>query len=114
MLVVTFQAQALEQAYVCETGLKWPLLVDSERSLYHAYDMYRGHWWNIFGPASWAIYAKLLLQGRKLRAPTGDTQQLGGDVLIDPQGIVRLHHVGNGPADRPAVATLLDIVRKEN
>jgi len=28
-------------------------------------------------------------------------------VLIDPDGIVRLHHVGEGPADRPAVSDLL-------
>ena len=37
----------------------------------------------------------------------GDIFQRGGDVLIDPTGIVALHHVGNGPADRPPVETIL-------
>ena len=40
----------------------------------------------------------------------GDVRQLGGDVLIDPQGVIRLHHVGRGPADRPAVARLLNVI----
>jgi hypothetical protein len=57
------------------------------------------------------VYLKLLLSGRKLRAPSGDPRQLGGDVLVDPTGTVRLHHVGRGPADRPSVDTLLDAVR---
>jgi hypothetical protein len=54
---------------------------------------------------------KLLLRGRKVRRPSGDVYQLGGDVLIDPSGIVRLHHVGSGPADRPTVHSLLQAVR---
>jgi hypothetical protein len=32
----------------------------------------------------------------------------GGDVLIDPTGIVSLHHVGAGPADRPAIETIMN------
>jgi len=50
---------------------------------------------------------KEMLKGQKLRKPTGDIFQRGGDVLIDPTGIVRLHHVGKGPADRPTVETIL-------
>ena len=36
--------------------------------------------------------------------------QRGGDVLIDPDGIVRMHRVGKGPADRPGVERFLQIV----
>ena len=39
-----------------------------------------------------------------------DIMQRGGDVLIDPNGIVRMHHVGKGPADRPGVEMILKIV----
>ena len=87
-----------------EPGLRWPLLVDESRELYAAYDMHRGRWRDILGPSSWWVYARLLLRGRRL-------QQLGGDILIDPKCIVRLHHVGSGPADRPAVSSMLDTVR---
>ena len=103
----------MAEAYVRETELTWPLLVDNALSLYTAYGMERGGWWDIWGPASWGAYAKLLARGQKLKAPAGDVHQLGGDVLIDPQGIVRLHHIGNGPADRPAVERLLEVVRQQ-
>ena len=99
-------------AYVRETELRWPLLVDDERTLYSAYGMERGSMWNIFGPASCWAYLKLMLRGRRLRLPGSDVHQLGGDVLIDPQGIVRLHHIGSGPADRPTLSALLERIQK--
>lgn len=107
MLAVTFEDQERAEAYVRETRLPWPLLVDPSRSLYAAYGMHRGRWRDILGPAALGSYAKLMLQGRRPHRPTGDLQQLGGDVLIDPDGIVRLHHIGAGPADRPSVSSLL-------
>ena len=112
VVVVTFEAGSVAQAYVSENNLPWPLLVDESRALYAAYGMERGNWWNIYGPGPWLVYAKLLLKGRRLRRLRGNFDQLGGDVLIDPEGIVCLHHVGSGPADRPSVKTLLDLVRK--
>jgi len=42
-----------------------------------------------------------------LRKSEGDISQRGGDVLIDPDGIVSLHHIGVGPSDRPAVESIL-------
>ncbi len=36
--------------------------------------------------------------------------QQGGDVLVDPQGIVRFHHIGTGPADRPPVQRILNVI----
>jgi alkyl hydroperoxide reductase subunit AhpC len=110
--VVTFEFGPLAAAYVAETQLEWPLLVDSERTLYKAYGMEHGTWWNLYGPASIRVYLKLMARGRRLRRPGSDTQQLGGDVLIDPQGVVRLHHIGAGPADRPTITALLEPVKK--
>jgi len=101
----------MAMAYVRDTDLAWPMLVDESRSLYAAYGMDRGGWWDIFGPPSWWAYARLLFRGRRLQRPGSDVRQLGGDVLIDPQGKVRVHHVGSGPADRPSVTSLLEIVR---
>lgn len=105
--VVTFQGGPLVEAYVRETGCPWPILIDESRELYTAYGMERGRWWEIWGLGSWWAYLKLLLRGRRLHKPAGDVRQLGGDVLIDPEGTVRLHHVGRGPADRPPVESIL-------
>jgi hypothetical protein len=56
---------------------------------------------------TWRVYLQELLKGQLPKQARGDIFQRGGDVLIDPAGIVRLHHVGAGPADRPAVETIL-------
>jgi hypothetical protein len=107
ILVVTFEARERAEAYVHETALRWPLLIDRPRALYAAYGMGRGPRSAIWGPATWLAYARLVARGRRMKPSTGDVRQLGGDVLVDPMGRVALHHVGRGPADRPAVEALL-------
>ena len=111
IVVITFQAGDFARAYVEETGLRWPLLVDERRQLYHAYGMRKARLWDLVGPAVWWTYFLELLRGQLPHWPQADTQQQGGDVLIDPAGIVRFHHVGAGPADRPSVEELLRVRR---
>ena len=111
VVVVTFESPAIAENYARETAFPWPILLDGSRELYRAYSMGRGSRWAVFGPSSWWGYLKLLLRGRKLRLPTDDVHQLGGDVLIDPGGTVRLHHASRIPIDRPSVESLLEAVR---
>jgi hypothetical protein len=112
VLVVTFETGPSARAYVEDTQLPWPLLMDGSRTLYRAYGMGRGRWWNVWGPATWRAYARLALHGRWARRSSGDVHQLGGDVLIDPAGAVRVHHVGSGPADRPSIESLLRVLHE--
>lgn len=111
VVVVTFEAGFLARNYAEETKLKWPLLVDENRELYKAYGMLSASFWDIWGPRTWWAYLKEILHGRLPKKSTGDISQRGGDVLIDPHGIVRLHHVGQGPSDRPSPETILQIIR---
>lgn len=104
---VTFESLWRAQLYVSETNLPWPLLVDADRSLFSAYGMERGSAGEVMGLAAWLAYLPLLMRGRRLKRPTGDIYQLGGDVIIGPDGIVRFHHVGHGPADRPPIDQLI-------
>jgi len=108
--VVTFAHDFLARAYVEDTGLTWPLLVDTDRQVYNSYGMLTASFWDIWGPSTWLVYGRELLKGRKLKKSEDDIYQRGGDVLIDPQGIVRLHHVGAGPADRPEAGRIFDII----
>ena len=112
IVAVTFEARERAEEYVRETGLRWPLLIDRRRVLYSAYGMGRGPWSAIWGPTTWWAYVQLLGRGHRLKRPTGDIRQLGGDVLVDPMGRVALYHVGKGPADRPAVAALFERVSR--
>jgi hypothetical protein len=72
--------------------------------------MLSASFWDIWGPKTWWAYLKEFIKGEKLRKSEGDVFQRGGDVLIDPNGIVVLHHIGVGPADRPAVESILEMV----
>jgi len=112
--VVTFETGYLAQQYVQETGIYWPLLIDKKRELYHSYGMLKATFWDIWGPKTWWAYVKELLSGHVPKNSTGDVSQRGGDVLIDPCGKIRFHHVGNGPADRPSIETILEHVRLDD
>ena len=108
IVVVTFEHGFLARSYVEDTSLSWPLLVDATRETYRAYGMLSASFWDIWGPRTWWAYLKEILKGKKMEKSGGDISQRGGDVLIDPSGIVALHHVGAGPADRPPVASILE------
>ncbi len=105
--VVTFENDFFARSYAEETSLPWPILVDETRATYRGYGMLSASRWNVWGPGTWWAYLKAMLRGETLRKSEGDVYQRGGDVLIAPDGIVALHYVGNGPADRPAVENLL-------
>ena len=110
--MVSFEANFLARQYIEDTSLGWTLLVDETRDLYRAYSMLNGSFWNIWGLKTWIAYFKELRKGHKPKESKGDVMQLGGDVLIDPKGIIRLHHVGIGPADRPTVDSIFGVMRK--
>jgi hypothetical protein len=64
------------------------------------------------GPRTWWVYFREIVKGGKIRKSEGDIFQRGGDVLVDPYGIVRLHHIGKGPTDRPTLKMILKIIEK--
>lgn len=108
--VVTFETGTSARTYLADTDLPWPLLLDEDRRLYRAYGMEQGRWWQIYGPRTLWTYLRLMLRGRKLEISAGDPAQLGGDVLVDPEGVVRLHYVSDNPADRPAVGDVIALI----
>ncbi|MBU4152970.1 MAG: AhpC/TSA family protein [Proteobacteria bacterium] len=110
VVVVTFEASSLARRYMEETRLDWPLIVDTNRDIYRAYGMLDASFWDIWGPSTWLAYLKEILRGQLPKRPSNDIRQRGGDVLIDPKGFVRLHHIGTGPADRPKVDAILQAI----
>ena len=111
VLVVTFEPPAAAAAYLAETGCPWPIVADESRALYGAYAMRRAKLRHLVGPSTWAAYWREFRRGVLPRRPAADTFQQGGDVLIDPAGIVRLVHVGRGPGDRPTVERIVGLRR---
>ncbi len=113
IVVVTFEVGFFARAYIEDTRLRWPLLIDENRELYGAYDKLTAGFWDIWGPSTWWAYFKEFAHGRLPVKSGGDYSQRGGDVLVDPGGIVRFHHVGQGPGDRVSAKSLLGVLDRE-
>ncbi|MBT8492864.1 MAG: hypothetical protein KJO07_07365 [Deltaproteobacteria bacterium] len=112
VVVVVFAGQDAARDYARETGTDWPIVVDSSRELYRQYGMGQAGFGQIWSLKTLKSYARLLLAGRRLRLARGqDTRQLGGDVLVDPNGRVQMCHVSTGPSDRPSVSSILRAAR---
>ena len=110
VVIVTFESRQLAAAYSQESAITWPVVIDERRYLYKNYQMFRASFWDLWGPPSIWAYVKQLLKGNLPKNPTGDINQRGGNVLIDESGKIKLHHVGTGPADRPSIQSLIDVV----
>jgi hypothetical protein len=87
------------------------LLLDPARVAYDAYELE----WSLL--RSWNLntfwqYIRLLLSGRRWRGIQGDSGQLGGDFIVDAQGVVRLAYRSQDPTDRPPVVTLLTMLKQ--
>jgi hypothetical protein len=111
--IVTFETTPIARSYMAEMKFSWPVLIDRDRTLYRGYGMDRGRLRDIWGARTWIAYFKEFARGRLPKYSGADTLQLGGDVLIDPTGIVRFHHIGSGPGDRPSVAAILEARRQQ-
>jgi hypothetical protein len=110
--VITFDDPQLANPYAESLLGEWPLLLDSDRSLYRRYGFERGSWSAIYGVSSVVRYLGLILSGHRPGRPGKDWRQLGGDVLVDPEGIVRIHHVCKTPHDRPTIEDLLLAIKR--
>ena len=109
-VAVTFESPEQARRYIEESGWPWPLLVDRDRAAYSAFGMVRGSYWNVLGLHLWPGYIRTLFRaGRpKLRRPNDDVYQLGGNALIDAEGVVRQLHRSGTPLDRPSIDELLE------
>ena len=110
--IVTFEQSWRAEAYAKETGIDWPILMDPTHHLYTAYKMERGSRLKVMGVANWLGYLKLIFRGRRVRKPTDDIYQLGGDVLIDEKKLILYHFVSDRPIDRPSVTTLKAMIEE--
>jgi|TARA_Y100000588_G_scaffold303996_1_gene326666 hypothetical protein len=111
VLAVTFESIEAARIYAEEMDIPWPVVVDKERSLYREYGCQRSSWRHLLGWSTMKTYFREALAGRWPRWPVSDTVQQGGDILIDPFGLVRFVHVGKGPGDRPDVADIIKVCR---
>jgi peroxiredoxin len=107
--IISFGTLPGAQTWLEETCAPFPVLLDPDRETYRAYGLERSllRSWNL--KTMWR-YAQLLTAGRRWRGIQGDSAQLGGDFIVDRNGIVRLVHPSRDPTDRPPVDGLLAVL----
>ncbi len=114
VVVVTFEGAENALNYKGETKLDWPVAIDSSRELYAYYGLAKAGFWDLWGFSTWRIYIREILKGNLPKPARHDIHQRGGDVLLNPEGMVKMHYVSRGPADRPKIEDVLRLVEQEN
>jgi peroxiredoxin len=108
LLVAYDDRSHLEAKMLHGLALPFPLLLDPERIAYTAWGLGRT---NLFGamlsPSLNWRYFRLLLAGERFLGFAPDMLQLGGDFVIDPEGMVAFAHRMRNNGDRPTAETLL-------
>ena len=84
---MSFESKALLGQLARQMQLPFTLLSNPERGTYLAYGLRRGSWRRVFGARTIWSYIQLLLRGRKYHLRRSDLRQLGGDFVIDAEGI---------------------------
>lgn len=111
VVMVSFvRPQSLSQ-YVRDLSLPFVVLWDDDRRVYRAYGLRSAPLLQVYSARVLWGYVKMMLTGHRLRKPVGDVRQLGGDFVIDGEGIVRLAHPSQRADDRPGVDELVSLVR---
>lgn len=112
-MLVTFTNPSELQEYMRWSDVQYGALIDPSRAVYRAYGLARASLARVWGLRNLRRYLKIMAGQRltKIRRPTEDTRQLGGDFVIDREGNLAWGHWPEGPDDRPTVQQLVDAVR---
>ena len=110
VLAVSFEPRDRLFQLSRQLQLPFPLLSDQEMDIYRAYGLQRGNLGQIFSLRTALIYVKLLAKGRLYHFRRSDLRQLGGDFIIDPEGVIRYQYRSAAPHDRPSVDELMRLV----
>jgi peroxiredoxin len=105
-------AEALSNSMLAGVSCPFPVLVDADRTSYRDWRLQRASFAGVWlDPNVWRQYARLLRSGERIRTLGRDTRQLGGDFIIDPQGVI-VYARPQQRDDRPPVGRLLAAIEK--
>lgn len=110
--VVTFASPEHLRAYREHLRLPFPVLADPERVLYRRFEMGRGTSRQVWNPGTLRIYARRLRPGHRAPGPLQDVRQLGGDMIVAPDGTLAEGFWPPSPDDRPTVDELAAAVER--
>ena len=111
IVAVSFGTPYWANVWLEETGAPFPIWLDPDKKSYEVYGMVTSKL-AAWGPANLWFYAKALLRGEKMKGDRGETGQMGGNFIVDKNGIVRFAYPSRNPTDRPEVTKLMQVLQK--
>jgi peroxiredoxin len=112
ILIISFGILSTVEQWRKETCPDFTVLLDREREVYKTYQLERSYW-RSRSLRTRRVYFKAWLAGKKTHDSHGDdTSQLGGDFIVDRNGILRLVHSSYDPVDRPSVEELIKVITR--
>ena len=110
VVAVSFEPRDRVFQLARQVRITFHLLSDPERDIYRAYGLTRGRLLQLISPGTVLAYVKLLARRRWYHFRRSDLRQMGGDFVIDADGVVRYQHRSAAPHDRPSVQELMDVI----
>jgi peroxiredoxin len=90
-----------------ELQLPFPVLSDVTAEVYRAFGLGKGM---VIRSRTLLAVARLVWRAKRLYRPIGDVMQVGGDFIVDGNGIIRFVHSSEDPTVRPEAAELLRLM----
>lgn len=107
VLIISFSAPPFVRAWLEETGVPFPVLLDENLSVYRSYGLKRSAARTFSPKTLWYYFRRR--SDRIKHANADDIYQLGGDFIVDGDGILRFVYPSREPVDRPPINQLLPI-----
>ena len=112
VLLISFGPQENAKDWLEEICPSFQLLLDPERTAYHAYKL-KHSWLSSWNLKTLMYYARALFGGREWLGIVGDSAQLGGDFIIAQDRSLLLEYRSKEATDRPDVSELLKVLREQ-
>ena len=90
-----------------ELQLPFPVLSDVTGEVYRAFGLGKGM---VIRSRTLLVAARLVWRAKRLYRPVGDIMQVGGDFIVDREGIICFAHSSEDPTDRPDVIELMRLI----
>ncbi len=109
IVAVSFGTPEWAKLWLEQTQAPIDIWLDATRNSYLAYGLTSSVWAS-WGPRNLWYYAQALWRGEKLQEHRGDTNQLGGNFIVDAHGTIRFVYRSQDPTDRPSIDALLEAI----
>lgn len=111
VIIISFGTLPAVQQWLKDTCPSFTVLLDRDRIVYNAYGLERSKLRSKSPRTLW-LYFTRWLQRQKFHDSYGDdTSQLGGDFIVNKDGIIKFAYPSHDPTDRPTVEKLLEVLR---